>query len=419
MDYDVKDMSLADSGLQRIEWADRSMPVLALVRKRFEQEKPLAGLRVSGCLHITAETANLARALKAGGADLVLCASNPLSTQDDVAAALVQHFDTPVFACRGEDNETYYNHITSALANEPNITIDDGADLVTAILTERKELAHQVVASMEETTTGVNRLRAMEHDGVLTFPVFAVNDAMTKHLFDNRYGTGQSTVDGIVRCTDVLLAGMNVVVAGYGMCGRGVARRMRGMGAHVTVTEVNPLRALEAAMDGFRVLPMEEAAREGDLFVTLTGNADVLRREHFQRMKDGAMLANSGHFNVEINIGDLSDLAEDILRHVRPDVDEFQLEDGRRLYLLAEGRLINLAAAEGHPASVMDMSFAVQALTSEYSALHGRELQPRVYSVPTDIDEWVARLKLEAMGIGIDHLTERQQQYMAGWQEGT
>jgi len=419
MQHDISDPTLADAGLRRILWADQSMAVLREVRRRFEQEKPLDGLRISCCLHVTAETANLMRTLAAGGADLVLCASNPLSTQDDVGAALVEHFETPVFARRGEDEETYYKHIAAALAHEPNLTIDDGADLVTAVLTERTDLADGIVGSLEETTTGVNRLRAMQRDGVLKFPVFAVNDAMSKHLFDNRYGTGQSTVDGILRATDVLIAGMNVVIAGYGMCGRGLAMRMKGMGAHVIVTEVNPLRALEAAMEGYQVLPMEKAAQVGDLFITVTGNADVLRKEHFEKMKDGALLANSGHFNVEINISELSDLAEDIERGVRREVDTFVLEDGRRLHLLGEGRLINLAAAEGHPASVMEMSFAVQALTSEYAAGSGGTLEAQVYAVPEEIDHWVARLKLQTMGISIDTPTARQQQYMSGWREGT
>ncbi len=419
MDYDVTDESLAPEGVRRIEWADRAMPVVGRIRERFAEEKPLDGVRISACLHITTETANLARTLKAGGAEVVLCASNPLSTQDDAAAALVKQYGIAVFARRGEDNETYYRHIQGALAHEPNVTMDDGADLVTAVLTSRTDLAPHIIASMEETTTGVNRLRAMEQDGVLQFPVFAVNDAMTKHLFDNRYGTGQSTVDGILRATGALLAGMKVVVAGYGMCGRGLAARMKGMGAHVMVTEVDPLRALEAAMDGFEVLSMGDAAPRGDLFVTVTGNADVLRREHFLAMKDGALLANSGHFNVEIGINDLSELAVDITRRVRQNVDEFRLKDGKRLYLLGEGRLINLAAAEGHPACVMDMSFAVQALTTEYAARHQGELPAKVHGVPREIDEWVSRLKLQTMGIRIDTLTERQQRYMADWHEGT
>ncbi len=419
MDYDVVDPSLAAEGVRRVSWADQAMRVLAEVRRRFEEEKPLEGVRISGCLHITAETANLARTLRAGGAEVVLCASNPLSTQDDVAAALVEKYETPVFARRGEDEQTYYDHIASALAHEPNVTMDDGADLVTTVLTKRTDLAPGIVCSTEETTTGVNRLRAMESEGVLRFPVFAVNDAQTKHFFDNRYGTGQSTTDGIMRATGMLLAGMKVVVAGYGMCGRGLALRMKGMGAQVVVTEVSPLRALEAAMDGFEVLPMDDAASRGDLFVTLTGNAAVLRKEHFLKMRDGALLANSGHFNVEINISDLADLAEDIVRGVRPNVDEFRLADGKRIYLLAEGRLINLAAAEGHPAGVMDMSFALQALTAEYAVQNRGKLPAAVHRVPQEIDEWVARLKLQTMGIAIDTLTERQRQYMAGWQEGT
>ncbi len=419
MQYDISDPSLAEGGLRRIRWADQSMPVLREVRARFEEEKPLDGMRVSACLHVTAETANLLRALKAGGADLVLCASNPLSTQDDVAAALVEHFGIPVFACRGEDDETYYQHIAAALETPPNLTIDDGADLVTTVLTDRQDLAGGIVASLEETTTGVTRLRAMEREGVLKFPVFAVNDAMCKHLFDNRYGTGQSTIDGILRATDVLLAGMNVVVAGYGMCGRGLAMRMKGMGAHVIVTEVDPLRALEAAMEGYQVMPMDRAAEVGDLFVTVTGNVDVLRKQHFEKMKDGALLANSGHFNVEINISELSELAEDIVRGVRPNVDEFVLERGKRIYLLGEGRLINLAAAEGHPPAVMDMSFAVQALTSEYAAKKASGLDRKVYVVPEEIDKWVARLKLQTMHIAIDEISERQEGYMTGWREGT
>jgi len=419
MRHEVKDLSLAAKGAQKIAWAERDMSVLAQIRKRFAGEQPLRGVRMSACLHITAESANLASTLKAGGADLVLCASNPLSTQDSVAAALVQEHGISVFAVRGEDKDTYYRHIKSALAHRPNVTIDDGADLVTAILTERTDLAPGIVAGMEETTTGVSRLRAMEKDGVLRFPVFAINDAQTKYLFDNRYGTGQSTVDGILRATGMLLAGKTVVVAGYGMCGKGVARRMRGMGANVIVTEVNPLRALEAAMDGFQLMPIKQAAPRGDLFITLTGNTDVLRREHFEKMKDGAFLANAGHFNVEINIDDLSQLAEDIHRQVQENVDAFILEDGRRLYLLGEGRLINLAAAHGHPACVMDMSFSLQALTCEYAVRHRGELQPRIYPVPQEVDSWVASAKLKAMGIKIDVLTERQRSYLQSWREGT
>jgi len=419
MQFDIKDPALAPEGVARTEWADHSMPVLARVRERFAEQKPLQGVRISACLHITTETANLARTLKAGGAQVVLCASNPLSTQDDVAAALVESYGIPVFAIRGEDNTTYYEHIAAALAHEPNLTMDDGADLVTAVLTRRTDLAPQIIASMEETTTGVNRLRAMEKEGVLRFPVFAVNDAMTKHLFDNRYGTGQSTVEGILRATGVLLAGMRVVVAGYGMCGRGLATRMKGMGAHVVVTETDPLRALEATMDGFEVMPMDRAAPIADLFVTLTGNADVLRREHFEKMKDGALLANSGHFNVEIDIEALADMADGVRHGVRPNVDEYRMPDGRRLYLLGEGRLINLAAAEGHPACVMDMSFSLQALTAEYAVRNRGQIPVGVHGVPAEIDRWVAGLKLETLGVEIDTLTERQRRYLAGWREGT
>ena len=419
MDYDIKDIELGQQGAGRIEWANKDMPVLEQIRTRFREEKPLDGVRMSACLHITAETANLARTLKAGGADVVLCASNPLSTQDDVAAGLVEEYEIPVFAVRGENKETYYDHISSALAHKPNVTMDDGADLVTAILTDRTELAPNIVASMEETTTGVIRLKAMEKDGVLQFPVFAVNDAQTKHLFDNRYGTGQSTVEGILRATGMLLAGKTAVVAGYGMCGRGVTRRMKGMGAHVIVAEVDPLRGLEAAMDGYQVMPMEEAAPQGDVFVTVTGDTDVLRREHFEKMKDGAFVANAGHFNVEINIDDLSELSVNIRRDVQNEIDEFQLEDGRSIYLLGEGRLINLAAAEGHPASVMDMSFATQALTTEYVVKHEEKLDPRVYAVPDEVDEWVAEVKLDTMGIEIDELTPRQKSYLESWEQGT
>lgn len=419
MDYDIKDPSLAEEGRRRIEWAERDMPVLRLVRERFKKEKPLKGVTMSACLHVTAETANLCRTLAAGGAELLLCASNPLSTQDDVAASLVKHYKIPVFAIKGEDNKTYYRHIEAAIAHRPIITMDDGADLVSTIHREHDALARTVIGSMEETTTGVIRLRAMERDGALKFPVIAVNDADTKHLFDNRYGTGQSTIDGIIRATDVLLAGKKVVVAGYGWCGRGVATRARGAGATVIVTEVDPLRALEATMDGFWVMPMLEAARIGDLFITLTGDTSVLRREHFEVMKDGALLANSGHFNVEINIADLEALSKRVNRGVRRFVDEYVMKDGRRLYLLGEGRLINLAAAEGHPASVMDMSFAVQALTTEYVVKNRCKLEPRVYSVPREIDEWVARLKLETMGIHIDTLTPEQQEYLRSWELGT
>ena len=419
MDYDVKGTSLASEGVRRINWAERDMPVLSQIRERFSRERPLKGIRMSACLHITSETANLARTLKAGGAEVVLCASNPLSTQDDVAAALVKKHRIPVFAIRGESNQTYYEHIVSALAHKPQVTMDDGADLVTTILTERQDLAPDIIAGLEETTTGVIRLRAMEKEGVLLFPVFAVNDAQTKHLFDNRYGTGQSTVDGILRATGMLLAGKTVVVAGYGMCGKGVSRRMMGMGAHVIVTEVDPLRALEAAMDGFDVMSMRQAAPRGDLFITVTGDADVLKREHFERMKDGAFVANAGHFNVEINIDDLSALSGEINRAVAENVDEFVLEGGKRVYLLGEGRLVNLACGKGHPACVMDMSFAVQALTTEYAVQHRGELGRAVFDVPPMVDAWVAEMKLKAMGIRIDKLTSRQKSYLTEWREGT
>jgi adenosylhomocysteinase len=419
MNYDVKDMSLAPAGAKRIAWADNDMPVLKLVRDRFAKEKPLAGLKMSACLHVTAETANLCRTLQAGGADLVLCASNPLSTQDDVAAALVKEFGIAVYAIKGENNETYYGHLKSALEHQPNITMDDGADLVWALHKDRPDLAKQIIASMEETTTGVIRLRAMAKQGVLKFPVIAVNDADTKHLFDNRYGTGQSTMDGIIRATDFLLAGKKVVIAGYGWCGRGCASRARGMGASVIVTEVDPLRALEATMDGFWVMPMAEAAPLGDLFVTVTGDIHVLRGEHFQKMKDGAIVCNSGHFNVEIDIPALEKLSKKVNRGVRNFVDEYVMADGRRIFLLGEGRLINLAAAEGHPASVMDMSFATQALATEYAAKNRGKLEVNVHNVPKAIDEWVATLKLESMNIRIDKLTAEQVKYLSSHDMGT
>ncbi|MFH0965729.1 MAG: adenosylhomocysteinase [Planctomycetota bacterium] len=419
MKQDVRDLKLASHGKKRILWADHDMPVLQLVRERFRKEKPLRGLRLAACLHITAETANLACTLAAGGAKVVLCASNPLSTQDDVAASLVRDFRIPVFAVRGEDNKTYYGHIRQALACRPNITMDDGADLVTTILKERSDLHRDVLGSMEETTTGVIRLRAMEAAGALRFPVIAVNDADTKHLFDNRYGTGQSTVDGIIRATDVLLAGKKVVAAGYGWCGRGFAMRARGMGATVIVTEVDPIRALEAAMDGFEVMTMDEAASIGEVFCTLTGDVRVLCARHFRRMKDGAILANSGHFNVEIAIEELRRLARSVRRNVRNGVDEYVMSDGRSLFLIAQGRLVNLAAAEGHPASVMDMSFAVQALASEHVAENRGKLEAKVYPVPRWIDEWVARLKLQSMGIRIDKLSRQQEKYLASWELGT
>jgi len=415
--HDVKDLSLAAAGKKRIEWADNDMPVMQKIRERFKKEKPLAGKKMSACLHVTAETANLARALKAGGADLVLVASNPLSTQDDVAASLVADYDISVFALNGEDNKTYYDHIRAAIEHDPVVTMDDGADLVSTLHSDYPEKCSKVVCSMEETTTGVIRLRAMHNDGALKIPVFAVNDAETKYLFDNRYGTGQSTVDGIIRATDFLIAGKKVVVAGYGWCGKGFAGRMKGMGANVIITEVNPVRALEAAMDGFLVMPMIEAARIGDLFCTITGDLHVLRKEHFEVMKNGAIIANSGHFNVEINIDDLENLATTKRENVRNYVDEYTLTDGRKLFLLAQGRLINLAAAEGHPASVMDMSFATQALTTEYSLNH--KLQAKVYEVPQQIEDWISITKLKTMGIEIDKLTDEQRQYLASWEMGT
>ena len=416
--YDVKDLALADEGLSRIEWADRQMPVLAAIRDRFEREQPLAGYRISACLHVTSETANLMRALKAGGADVVLCASNPLSTQDDVAASLVEHYEISVFAIKGEDNDTYYQHIEAAVDHKPQITMDDGADVIGVLHSHRREQLGDIVGGTEETTTGVIRLRALERDGALGFPVIAVNDAKTKHFFDNRYGTGQSTIDGIIRATNILLAGRKFVVAGYGWCGRGVASRAKGLGSHVIVTEVDPLRALEAAMDGFEVLPMERAAEVGDIFVTATGDKGVIRSEHMERMKDGAVLANTGHFNVEIDIPALESLAVK-KRTVREFVEEYTLADGRRIYLLAEGRLVNLAAAEGHPALVMDMSFANQALAAEYAVQDAGELDKKVYVVPPEIDKEIARLKLETMGVEIDTLTEEQAKYLASWDEGT
>ncbi len=416
--YDVKDLGLAEKGKNRIEWAGQWMPVLELIRKRFVEEKPLAGIRVAACLHVTTETANLMITLRDGGADVVLCASNPLSTQDDVAASLVKDYHIPCFSIKGENNETYYSHILSALEHKPQITMDDGADLVSTILTKGQHLVPEILGGTEETTTGVIRLRSMAKNGVLKYPIIAVNDADTKHLFDNRYGTGQSTIDGIIRATNLLFAGLRVVVVGYGWCGRGFAMRARGLGADVIVTEVNPTRALEATMDGLRVMPMEEAAKIGEVFVTLTGNKSVLRAEHFAAMKSGAVVANSGHFNVEIDIPALEKLAQS-KRRVREFVDEYTMGDGRKLYLLGEGRLINLAAAEGHPAVVMDMSFANQALSAEHIVKNSKKLEPNVYPVPTDIDEMVAKLKLEAMGVGIDVLTPEQVKYLASWSEGT
>jgi adenosylhomocysteinase len=416
--------------------------VLARIRERFAREKPLAGVKMSACLHVTAETANLARALQAGGADLVLIASNPLSTQDDVAASLVEDFGLAVYSIRGEDNDTYYKHIVAALEHEPNVTMDDGADLVSAMVfvalerlddvhaqvrawaqkltpAERQRRIARVIGSMEETTTGVNRLRAMERDGVLKFPVIAVNDAQTKHFFDNRYGTGQSTIDGIIRATNMLLAGRKVVVCGYGWCGKGVALRARGLGSQVLVTEVDPIRALEAAMDGFMVMPLAEAAPIGDVFITVTGNSGIVRREHFLRMKDGAVVCNSGHFDVEVDLPALKGESEKVAENVRPNVDEYKLKNGRRIHVVGQGRLVNLAAAEGHPPSVMDMSFATQALATEYCVRNQGKLTPAVHPVPTEVEEFVARHKLASMGISIDELTTDQRKYMSGWEQGT
>jgi adenosylhomocysteinase len=415
---DVKDLSLVEEGVRRIEWAAREMPVIGLIRRRFATEKPLRDVRISGCLHITTETANLALALHDGGAQVALCASNPLSTQDDVAAALVGHYGIPVFAIRGEESDTYYRHIRSALEQHPQVTLDDGADLVATVHKESRDLIPEILGGTEETTTGVIRLRSMARDGALAYPIIAVNEADTKHLFDNRYGTGQSTIDGITRATNVLWAGKTVVVCGYGWCGRGVASRAHGLGAHVVVTEVQPVRALEAVMDGFRVMSLAQAAPLGDIFITITGDMNVIDRRHLEAMKDGAILANSGHFNVELNLEALASMAEG-RRQIRPSVEEFRLRDGRHLYLLAEGRLINLAAAEGHPASVMDMSFANQALSAEYLVLQEQRLPVGVHPVPRDIDQEVARLKLAAMNITIDTLTEEQERYLASWQEGT
>jgi adenosylhomocysteinase len=416
--HDVKDLALAAEGIRRIEWAEREMPVLRAIRERFEREQPLAGYRIAACLHVTTETANLVRALTGGGADVVLCASNPLSTQDDVAAALVAEYDVSVFAIKGEDNDTYYQHIEAAVDHKPHLTMDDGADVIGVLHAHRREQLSDIIAGTEETTTGVIRLRALERDGALGFPIIAVNEAKTKHLFDNRYGTGQSTIDGIIRATNLLLAGRRFVVAGYGWVGKGVALRARGMGAHVIVTEVDPLRALEAAMDGFEVLPMQRAAELGDLFCTATGDKGVVTLDHIERMKDGAILANTGHFNVEIDIPALRSAAVET-RRAREFVEEFTLPDGRRIYLLADGRLVNLSAAEGHPAAVMDMSFANQALSAEYAVARGAELERRVYPVPDEIDAAIAKLKLETMGIQIDTLTDEQARYLASWDEGT
>ncbi len=417
--YHVKDLDLAPAGRLRIQWAEREMPVLRKIRERFADEKPLKGVRMSACLHVTTETANLARTLQAGGAELVLVASNPLSTQDDVAAALVAYDEIPVYAIKGEDNETYYEHIHAALDHKPQMTMDDGADLVSTMHKDRREVLENVIGGTEETTTGVIRLRAMAEEGALKYPIIAVNDAMTKHLFDNRYGTGQSTIDGIIRATNVLLAGKPFVVAGYGWCSRGIAMRAKGMGANVIVTEVDPLKALEAVMDGFRVMPMIEAAAIGSIFVTSTGDLNVIDKAHFEVMKDGAIICNSGHFNVELNLPALREMAVDEPRRVRPFVQEYKLPDGRRINVLAEGRLVNLSAAEGHPSAVMDMSFANQALSAEYMLTHAGDLTHTVYAVPEEIDEAIAALKLEAMGVEIDVLTEEQKRYLASWQEGT
>lgn len=418
MEYDVKNVDLAEGGRRRIEWAEQEMPVLRQIRERFTKERPLKGMRVSACLHVTTETANLMHTLQVGGAEAVLCASNPLSTQDDVAASLVTHYEIPVYAIKGEDNETYYRHIHAALDHKPHVTMDDGADLVSTLHKERRELLDEVQAGTEETTTGVIRLRAMAAEGALSYPIIAVNDAMTKHFFDNRYGTGQSTVDGIMRATNILLAGKTFVVAGYGWCGRGLAMRVRGMGANVIVTEIDPLAALEAVMDGFRVMPMSEAAPIGDIFCTLTGDINVIDQHHFKLMKDGAIVANSGHFNVEINIPALEKMATE-KRKPRQFIEQFILSDGRSINLLSEGRLVNLSAAEGHPASVMDMSFANQALSMEYIQQNADKLDNLVYTIPENIDREIARIKLEAMGVSIDLLTEAQKKYLASWEEGT
>src|SRR5579864_8789996 len=416
--FDVKDLALSAEGKRRIEWADRQMPVLAEIRERFEREQPLSGYRISACLHVTTETANLMRTLKAGGADVVLCASNPLSTQDDVAAALVDAHDIATYAIKGEDNESYYSHIDAAVDHRPHLTMDDGADVIGVLHKARREQLGDIVAGTEETTTGVIRLKALEREGKLGFPIIAVNEAKTKHLFDNRYGTGQSTIDGIVRATNFLLAGSKFVVAGYGWCGRGLASRARGLGAEVIVTEIDPTKAIEAVMDGYRVMSMDEAARIGDVFCTVTGNKSVLRKEHFEAMKDGAIISNSGHFNVEIDIPALEKMSSS-KRTTRNFVEEYSLKDGRKINLLGEGRLINLAAAEGHPPSVMDMSFADQALSVDYMVRNSKKLEKTVYKVPDELDKRVAKLKLESMGIKIDRLTPEQEEYLAGWSEGT
>ena len=418
MEYDVKDLNLAEVGKKRMEWASRFMPVLEDIKKRFQKEKPLKGIRLAACLHVTSETGNLMEALKLGGADVSLTASNPLSTQDDVAAALVKYYKVPVFAIKGEDNKTYYRHINQALDNAPQITMDDGADVVSTIHSKKKNLLKNILGGTEETTTGVIRLKSMANDNVLRYPIIAVNDANTKHLFDNRYGTGQSTIDGILRATNILLAGLNFVVSGYGWCGRGVAMRAAGGGSKVIVTEVDPLRALEAVMDGYQVMSLKEAAKIGDVFVTVTGDKSVIDAEHFSKMKDGAIVANSGHFNVEINIKALQKMSKN-KRRIREFVDEYTLKDGKKIFLLGEGRLINLTAAEGHPAVVMDMSFANQALSSVYLLQKGASLENKVYPVPREIDEGIARLKLKTLGVRIDRLSADQKRYLSDWQEGT
>lgn len=418
MKYDVKDMSLAEKGKLRIEWADQNMPVLQLIRKRFQAEQPLKGVRIAACLHVTSETANLMRTLKDGGADVALCASNPLSTQDDVAASLVKHYEIPVFAIKGEDNQTYYKHIHAALENKPMLTMDDGADVVSLLHSEKKELLQDVIGGTEETTTGVIRLRSMANNKVLEYPIIAVNDAQTKHFFDNRYGTGQSTLDGVIRATNTLIAGKTVVVAGYGWCGRGVAMRANGLGAKVVVLEVEPIRAIEATMDGYQVMPVAEAAKVGDIFITVTGDIHVIRKEHFEMMKDGAIVCNSGHFNVELDLEGLAEITTS-RRTIRDFVEEYTLKNGKRVNVLGEGRLINLAAAEGHPADVMDMSFANQALGAEYILNNAKSLEKNVYPVPQVIDREIARLKLEAMGVSIDTLTPEQEKYLASWEMGT
>ena len=419
VEHHVKKLELATGGRYRIEWAEQEMPVLRSIKKQFEETQPLAGLRISACLHVTTETANLMHALQLGGADIVLCASNPLSTQDDVAASLVANYEIPVYAIKGEDNTTYYQHIKAALDHQPHLTMDDGADLVSLLHKERRELLDGVMGGTEETTTGVIRLRAMAKEGALKFPIIAINDANTKHMFDNRYGTGQSTLDGVIRATNVLLAGKAIVVAGYGWCSRGIAMRAQGMGGNVIVTEIDPLKALEAVMDGFRVMPMTTAAPLGDIFITATGDINVIDQRHFGLMKDGALVANSGHFNVEINLPQLAALSQGEPRKVREYVEQYTLKTGQRINLLGEGRLINLAAAEGHPASVMDMSFANQALSAMYMAQNARSLKPNVYTVPEEIDQEVARLKLAAMGVAIDTLTPEQEKYLTSWEEGT